>query len=98
MNKGCKIRRPLPNLLLAAILLAAQVGVVLHAAGHEPGVPQTTVCKSCIAADQLAAASIDQQGTTDLDLAGSRLVVTQASDFRSIHALSARQRGPPVSS
>ena len=87
----------LPNLLLAAILLAAQFGMALHPVGHEAGLPQTTVCKTCIAADQLSAASIDQHADTELDLSGSTAISVLTADFPSVRALPARQRGPPAS-
>ena len=40
--------RLLPGLLLAALLIAAQGALALHAFEHDPGAPQGKVCGTCI--------------------------------------------------
>ena len=87
----------LPNVVLAALLVAAQLAVVAHDFEHELGAPQSKVCSTCATASQLGSASVDSPVPEDLDLPNSSFTAAANVDFRSAHALVARQRGPPAS-
>jgi hypothetical protein len=85
----------LPSLLLASLLVAAQLGAIAHAYAHELGAPQTTACSSCAAANQLGSACIDSPVATDLASQQSSFHVIVSKDARSASTLVTRQRGPP---
>ena len=87
----------LPNVVLAALLVAAQLAAVLHDFEHELGAPQSKVCSTCTTASQLGAASVDSQFPEDPDLPGSSFTAAANIDFQSTRTVIARQRGPPAS-
>lgn len=87
----------LPNLLLAALLLGAQFGALLHAYEHDVGAPQGKVCTVCATASQLSAASVDNHSSHELETSRSSLVATAHSVCQGLHVAAARQRGPPES-
>jgi hypothetical protein len=87
--------RLVPNLLLATILVAAQWGTLVHALDHDIGSPQSTVCTTCVAASQLGFACVDTAVTTDAAPAYQAQHSDFVTRFETIHALVARQRGPP---
>lgn len=93
--KHC-IYRLLPKLLLTAVLMAAQLGAVLHAFAHEPGAPQTTVCATCIAAEKLSAAAVDVAPCSSVSCLRPSSGPILNLCYDSKHALTARQRGPPA--
>jgi hypothetical protein len=86
----------LPNILVAALLIAAQVGAVLHDFEHELGAPQSKVCSTCATTSQLGSASVDSQFPAESDPPGSSFTATSNIDFQSARTVIARQRGPPV--
>jgi len=85
----------LSSLLLASLLVAAQLGAIAHAHTHELGAPQTTVCSICAAANQLGSACINSPVATELASQQSSFHVIVSKDARSSSTLVARQRGPP---
>jgi hypothetical protein len=87
----------LPNVVLAALLVAAQLAAVLHDFEHELGAPQSKVCSTCATASQLGSASVDGHFPEDLDPPGSAFTAAANVDFLSARAVVARQRGPPAS-
>jgi len=88
--------RPICNLLMAAFLIAGQWSTLVHAFEHEAGTPQSQVCATCVAASQLGCACIDTAG--DMPPAPSYAIMIAATEkeFKSVHTLVARQRGPPT--
>jgi hypothetical protein len=89
-------RTLLPGLLLALLLLGAQSASLAHAYEHEPGTPQNSTCTACIAASQLGAACVDVPATTTPLVSGWSRWALQEIEFNSLHAITARQRGPPA--
>jgi len=87
----------LPNVVLAALLIAAQLTVVLHDFEHELGAPQSKVCSTCATASQLGSATVDSQFPEDVDPPGSSFTAAANVDFQSTRTIVARQRGPPAS-
>lgn len=87
--------RLLPGLLIAVLLIGAQVAAVLHAFEHEPGAPQGKVCGTCVTAGQLAAGSVDSHAGDALEPARHLFVPTASCGFDSAHTVPVRQRGPP---
>ena len=85
-------------LFFAALLIVAQGALALHALEHEPGAPLGKVCGTCITASQLAAGGLDADPGSALEPARPVLVPTASQAFDSVHAATARQRGPPSSS
>ena len=90
--------RLLPGLFLAALLIAAQAVLALHAFEHEPGAPQGKVCTACVTASQLAAGSVDIHVGDVPEPVRHVLVPAAGRDFESVHTATVRQRGPPPSS
>ena len=88
--------RLLPGLLLAALLIAAQGALALHAFEHDPGAPQGKVCGTCITGAQLAAGSLDDPAPDALEPTAHVPVPDAGGGFDSLRAWSARQRGPPT--
>lgn len=89
--------RVFTNLLLAACLVAAQWGALAHAFEHKAGTPQKQVCATCIAASQLGFACVDTQLTAEPLPSYPVLNTDSTEEIKSLHALTARQRGPPSS-
>ena len=86
----------LPGLLLAALLIAAQGALALHAHEDDPAAAQGKVCSACVAASQIAGGSLDDPAAVAPEPAAQVLVPTAADDFDSPPAPTARQRGPPA--
>ncbi len=95
MNVARGIRSILPAGLIAALLLVAQLGAVIHAYDHDYGAPQAKVCKTCIGFDQLASAGVDCCGDAALPARRSEPARHGMSPARSVPTPIARQRGPP---
>jgi len=89
---------PLPGLFLAALLIAAQGALALHAFEHDPGAPQGKVCTTCITASQLAAGSVDIHVGVAPEPARNCFIPAAYRGFESVHTATVRQRGPPSSS
>ena len=89
--------RLLPGLFLAALLIAAQGALALHAFEHDPGVPPGKVCGTCVTASQLSAGSIDSHAGDTLEPARQLPIPTASRGFDSVHTAPVRQRGPPSS-
>ena len=87
----------LPNIVLAAMLVAAQLAAVVHDFEHELGAPQSKVCSTCATASQLGAASVDGHFPEDPNPPGSSYTAAANVDFQSARTVVARQRGPPAS-
>ena len=88
--------RLLPGLLLAALLIAAQSALLLHAFEHDPGAPQGKVCGTCVTGGQLAAGSVDNPAPDATEPAAHGLVAHADGGFDCLHTSTARQRGPPA--
>lgn len=86
----------LPGLLLAALLIAAQSALALHAHEADDAATPGKVCAACVVAGQLAGGSLDDPATDAPEPAAQLLVPTVDGDFDSLHAPAARQRGPPA--
>lgn len=89
--------RLLSGLLLAAVLVAAQGALALHAFEHDPGAPQGKVCTTCVTASQLAAGSVDIHTGDAPEPAPQIFIPTAIRGFESVHTADVRQRGPPLS-
>jgi hypothetical protein len=90
--------RLLPGLFLAALLIAAQGVLALHAFEHEPGAPQGKVCTTCVTASQLAAGNIDIHVGDAPEPVRHFITAAASRGFESVHTAIVRQRGPPSSS
>jgi hypothetical protein len=88
--------RLLPGLLLAALLIAAQSALALHAHEDDPAATQGKVCTACVTAGQLAGGSVDDPAPDALEPSAQVLVPAAHGDFASLPAPTARQRGPPT--
>jgi hypothetical protein len=88
--------RLLPGLLFAAMLIAAQGALALHAHEADDAATPGKVCAACVAAGQLAGSSLDDPATDAPGPAAQPLVPTADGDFDSLRAPTARQRGPPA--
>jgi hypothetical protein len=87
--------RLLPGLLLAGLLVAAQLGAALHAFEHDAGAPQTKVCPTCITVAHLGAGDINGQPPVELPARELSYLAFSAAAVTSVGAHIARQRGPP---
>lgn len=87
--------RLLSGLFLAALLIAAQGALALHAFEHDPGAPQGKVCTTCITASQLAAGNVDIHVGIAPEPARHFFIPTASRSFESVHTATVRQRGPP---
>lgn len=96
MNVLRLIARRLPGLLLAGLLVGAQVGALAHAFEHDPGTPQFNLCAACVTVAQLGAAAVN--APQDLVLDHSHAVAQHVEPFSPVLAdrATARQRGPPA--
>jgi len=81
--------------LLIALLVTAQTGVRIHADKHESGVLRETSCEFCVVASQLGSVCVDNGLAANFQAEGSCLQSESQLSCESVHALSARQRGPP---
>jgi len=86
----------LPNAVLAALLIAAQLAAMAHDFEHELGAPQSKVCSTCAATSQLGPASVDSRFPEEPNLPGSSFTAASNADFQSARTVIARQRGPPA--
>lgn len=84
------------NVLLTLLLITAQTGALAHAYQHDPGFPQDTTCASCVTANQLLSACVDNCSIADIESYSSCLNVEQVFLSESTLALVVRQRGPPT--
>jgi hypothetical protein len=85
----------IPNLLLAALLLSAQFGSLLHAFEHDPGAPQGKVCSTCATASQLSSACVDTHADHTIVPAGGHYLVEHDTGSISTGVIFVHQRGPP---
>jgi|GEM_PF-1871644 len=95
MNALRLITRSFRGLLLAGLLLGAQVGALAHAFEHDPGTAQLNACAACVTVAQLGSAAT---GTpAELDLVHQRVAAPHAERWSLAPAsrTTARQRGPP---
>lgn len=82
--------------MLAALLIAAQLGATVHAFEHDPGAPQSKPCSACVTATQLAAALVDAHTTAAVDSSCFPPTINLPARFDSTDVVVARQRGPPT--
>ena len=87
---------PIPNLLLAILLLTAQFGSLAHAYEHEPGAPQGKVCSTCATANQLSSACVDDRGDDSLAPRGRYDLAEHEPGSAGTRPVSVHQRGPPL--
>jgi hypothetical protein len=92
-----KYNRLMPSLLVAALLIAAQGALAMHAFEHDPGTPQGKVCATCVTASQLAAGSVDMHAGDSPEPAPQQFIPTAGRGYESVHTAPVRQRGPPLS-
>jgi hypothetical protein len=85
------------NLLLVAFLVTAQWGALAHAFEHEAGKAQDRVCPTCVAASQLGFACVDSPLTVDPLPSYPVLNTDTVEEIKTLHQVTARQRGPPSS-
>lgn len=95
MRSFCRNAAIAPNLVLAIFLIAAQSTVSAHVFEHDTGNPQNQVCTTCVAASQLGSATVDSGATHNVPAVEFELGDRVVYEFRSVHTLVARQRGPP---
>jgi len=81
---------------MAALLIAAQWGALVHAFEHEAGKSQAQVCTTCVAASQLGFACIDMSIIPNAPLSNSVRHTDSTGKIDSHHIPAARQRGPPT--
>ena len=86
----------LPNLLLAALLLSAQFGSLLHAFEHDAGAPQGQYCPTCVTASQLSFACIDTQADQAIVPVGDHCLAEHDTDLVGTSPVLVHQRGPPL--
>ncbi len=84
-----------PGLLLAALLVGAQLSAAIHAFAHDPGAPQTKTCSTCVTVAQLGAAAVDT--ASGVPLPGTGVIFTEHRHLDPAPASfpAQRQRGPP---
>ena len=87
--------RLLPGLFLAALLIAAQGVLALHAFEHDPATPQGKVCTLCVTANQLAAGNVDIHVGVAPEPARHCFIPASNHRFDTVHTAIVRQRGPP---
>jgi len=86
-----------PGIAMAALLVAAQWGALVHAFEHEAGKPLAQVCTTCVAASQLGFACVDTSPVPDALPSYSVQTANFADKIDSLQIPAARQRGPPIS-
>ena len=96
MSFLCRRAGILPAAAMAIFLVAAQAFVAAHALEHDAGNAQKPVCATCVAAGQLAAAAVDSGPAPAGSISAPSLRAAPEYRAAAIHALVARQRGPPV--
>jgi hypothetical protein len=82
-------------LLLALLLLGSQTTALAHAYEHEVGAPASLACSDCLTASQLTSVCVgnpDDTGVPLLDLSLHQRLDPASSP---VHAVAARERGPP---
>ena len=87
--------RFITSLLLAVVLIAAQLVVAAHALDHDPAQLQGKVCASCVAASQLGSASIDHAPPPHVGEFTPVFHFTSVRNYDALHLPVVRQRGPP---
>ena len=87
----------MPGVLLAVLLIAAQSLALAHLIEHEAGALQSQACTTCVAANQLASACVDASSDSEIRPLAAGLRGSAVFAAESVHALVARQRGPPAS-
>ena len=95
MHASDRKTRTTLNMLLAALLLTAQLGASVHAFDHDVGAPQVKVCKTCIGFDQTANGSIDLPPDSRLGITRERPSAARHADRPGTRPVAVRQRGPP---
>ena len=83
-------------LLLAIVLVMAQAGAAVHAAEHEFAAPAGKVCSTCVAAEQLSTASVDDPSPAPAVPAGAIRTAPGRDAIVSARTLPRQPRGPPA--
>lgn len=86
----------IPNLLLAALLLSAQFGSLLHAFEHDPGAPQAKYCSTCATASQLSSACVDMHTDQAIVPGRNGFLLERGTSRVSTAVVLIHQRGPPL--
>jgi hypothetical protein len=86
----------LPSTLLAALLLMAQFGSLLHAFEHDPDALTGKACSTCTTASQLALACVDTQCNEIPAAVSCSLEPVLSSGYLSACPALIHQRGPPA--
>jgi hypothetical protein len=81
---------------VAALLVAAQMLVTVHSFKHEPGYSTGQLCAGCVAAAQLAAASIDNAPAEIPSIPHGDVTCSASYRWISAELPCIRQRGPPA--
>jgi len=84
------------NVVLTLLLITAQTGALAHLYEHDPGFPQDTTCASCIMANSLLSACVDNCSIADTESDRSCRNAEQVFPSQSTLAPAVRQRGPPT--
>lgn len=95
MNRSPRTSGYMPNLLLAALLLSAQFGALLHAYEHDPGAPQAKVCSTCTTASQLSSACVDTHEDQVIVPSGACCPTADETRPGSVGPVLVHQRDPP---
>lgn len=83
------------NLALVLLLIGAQSGALAHAFKHDLNVLQKKACAICVTVSQLEASCVDVPADTAIERCHSCQTNEHVTSLESLHALAARQRGPP---
>ncbi len=97
MIRSCNRTRALPVLILVTVLIALQSMAQAHTYEHEAGILNHQVCATCVAHNNFSSAcanAVFAPNYSSLDLID---LDADFSEFRSVHELRVRQRGPPLS-
>jgi hypothetical protein len=85
------------RLVLAALVVVAQLGAITHALQHDIDAPQTQVCGTCITAHSTASGCITDAWCWQVEPDQTGAISYRAPAIASPKVPLARQRAPPVS-
>jgi len=84
------------RIILAAVLVVTQIGIVTHALEHHPATQHDHFCSICVVAHSAASACLDTTPVFEAGSTGSTLFHEVSSEFTPIRPALARQRAPPL--
>ena len=85
------------SISLIALLIGAQTISIAHAYEHDPESIQGTACATCVSANQLAAAAIDNGQATAPRGFKSVFSNDRTTPYAIVDLYAPRERGPPCS-